>query len=128
MKLMHSDLQDPVTNPLHRKIISYKTFGDDRYPDPAAAPRPSMILSDYWLRRDYEGGHGTHVVGSIVGCSMPTGFPGFDNGEHAVTHRTHRLFFSRSISAAQLQAPSGTTEWHLWPKSLFLTLKMKRQG
>jgi hypothetical protein len=35
-------------------------------------------------RRDYEGGHGTHVVGSILGSAMPTNFPGFENGEEEV--------------------------------------------
>ncbi len=32
-------------------------------------------------RRDYEGGHGTHVVGSILGNSVPTNYPGFENGD-----------------------------------------------
>lgn len=39
-----------------------------------------MMKIIFFFCRDYEGGHGTHVVGSILGNSMPTSFPGFDNG------------------------------------------------
>jgi hypothetical protein len=24
-------IRDPLTNPLHRKVVAYNTFGDDRY-------------------------------------------------------------------------------------------------
>ncbi len=52
-------LQEPVINENHRKVLAYNTYGDDR---------------------DYDGGHGTHVVGSILGSAVPTSFPGFENG------------------------------------------------
>jgi hypothetical protein len=47
----------------------------------ASAPAPHLTRV---RRRDYEGGHGTHVVGSILGSAMPTNFPGFENGEEEV--------------------------------------------
>lgn len=71
--------------------------------------------------RDYEGGHGTHVVGSILGNSIPTSFPGFENGTFICGSCVRGSCRVQRVTRAVHQAPGDTTAWLQWRKSLSST-------
>ena len=41
-----------------------------------------LLLSSFFVSKFSDSdGHGTHVVGSILGCAEPTSFSNYDNGD-----------------------------------------------